>query len=44
MPPNARVIEIPRGRNPFPQSGVSTDGRGVPHYDDIPATLLDMLA
>ncbi|MDT5221734.1 MAG: long-chain acyl-CoA synthetase [Mycobacterium sp.] len=44
MPPNARVIEIPRGRNPFPQSGVSTDGRGVPHYDDLPATLLDMLA
>jgi acyl-CoA synthetase (AMP-forming)/AMP-acid ligase II len=44
MPPNARVIEIPRGRNPFPQSGVSTDVNGVPRYDDLPATLLDVLA
>ena len=44
MPPNARVIEIPRGGNPFPQSGVCTDGNGVPRYDGLPATLLDVLA
>ncbi|MBW0019314.1 MAG: AMP-binding protein [Mycobacterium sp.] len=38
------VIEIPRTRNPFPATGVSRDSNGVPHYDDVPATLLDMLA
>jgi len=44
MPP---VIDVPRGHNPFPASaavGVSRDADGVPHYDDLPATLLDMLA
>ena len=44
MPP---VIEIPRGHNPFPASptvGVSRDADGIPRYDDLPATLLDMLA
>ena len=41
MPP---VIEIPRDHNPFPITGVSRDANGVPHYDDLPATLLDMLA
>ncbi|WP_197505750.1 class I adenylate-forming enzyme family protein [Mycobacterium sp. 852002-53434_SCH5985345] len=41
MPP---VIEIPRDHNPFPTTGVSRDADGVPHYDDLPATLLDMLA
>ena len=41
MPP---VIEIPRDHNPFPITGVSRDANGVPHYDDLPATLLDVLA
>ena len=41
MPP---VIEIPRTHNPFPTTGVSRDADGVPHYDSLPATLLDMLA
>ena len=41
MPP---VIEIPRDHNPFPITGVCRDANGVPHYDDLPATLLDMLA
>lgn len=40
MPP---VIEIPRGHNPFPATGVTRDADGVPRYDDLPATLLDML-
>lgn len=39
-----RVIEIPRGHNPFPTTGVTRDRDGVPHYDELPATLLDMLA
>ena len=38
------VIEIPRDHNPFPATGVSRDANGIPHYDDLPATLLDMLA
>ncbi len=38
------VTEIPRYHNPFPVSGVSRDSNGVPHYEDLPATLLDMLA
>src|ERR1700730_2655878 len=38
------VIEIPRGHNPFPTTGVSRDADGVPRYDRLPATLLDMLA
>jgi len=37
------VIGIPRGHNPFPTTGVSRDADGVPHYDDVPPTLLDML-
>src|ERR1700741_901097 len=37
-------IEIPRGHNPFPMTGVSRDANGIPRYDDLPATLLDMLA
>ncbi|WAC89821.1 class I adenylate-forming enzyme family protein [Mycobacterium sp. Aquia_213] len=41
MPP---VIEVPRDQNPFPATGVSRDSDGVPRYDDLPATLLDMLA
>lgn len=38
------VTEIPRGANPFPTTGVSRDRNGIPHYDNLPATLLDMLA
>jgi acyl-CoA synthetase (AMP-forming)/AMP-acid ligase II len=41
MPP---VIDIPRGHNPFSTTGVSRDRDGIPRYDDVPATLLDMLA
>ncbi|MDT5350952.1 MAG: hypothetical protein QOH91_4239 [Mycobacterium sp.] len=44
MPPIAPVTEISRSNNPFPTTGVSRDANGVPHYDDLPATLLDMLA
>ncbi|BCI89538.1 hypothetical protein NIIDMKKI_47440 [Mycobacterium kansasii] len=38
------VIEIPRNHNPFPRTGIRLDRAGVPHYDEIPSTLLDMLA
>src|ERR1700757_4711930 len=38
------VIEIPRDHNPFPMTGVSRDANGIPRYDDLPATLLEMLA
>ncbi|BCP16566.1 class I adenylate-forming enzyme family protein [Mycobacterium paraintracellulare] len=41
MPP---VIEIARDHNPFPTVGVSRGRDGVPRYDELPATLLDMLA
>ncbi|MFP1151719.1 class I adenylate-forming enzyme family protein [Mycobacterium sherrisii] len=41
MPP---VIEIPRRQNPFSTAGVSRDRDGIPRYDEVPATLLDMLA
>src|SRR6516165_12373086 len=41
MPP---VIEIPRSHNPFPMTGVSRDANGIPRYDELPATLLEMLA
>lgn len=37
------VTQIPRGANPFPTTGVSRDRTGVPRYDRLPATLLDML-
>lgn len=38
------VTAISRRHNPFPMTGVSRDSAGVPHYDDLPATLLDLLA
>ncbi|OBF01599.1 acyl-CoA dehydrogenase [Mycobacterium sp. 852002-10029_SCH5224772] len=38
------MIEISRGRNPFPVTGVSRGRDGIPRYDELPATLLDMLA
>lgn len=41
MPP---VIEIARDYNPFPTAGVSRGRDGIPRYDELPATLLEMLA
>jgi acyl-CoA synthetase (AMP-forming)/AMP-acid ligase II len=41
MPP---VIEISRAHNPFAATGVYRDTNGIPRYNDLPATLLDMLA
>jgi acyl-CoA synthetase (AMP-forming)/AMP-acid ligase II len=41
MPP---VIDIPRGHNPFSTTGVSRGRDGIPRYDDLPPTLIDMLA
>ena len=38
------VTEIPHGHNPFPMAGVSRGSDGIPHYDELPATLPDMLA
>lgn len=38
------VIDIPRGHNPFSMTGVTRDRDGILRYDDLPATLLDMLA
>jgi acyl-CoA synthetase (AMP-forming)/AMP-acid ligase II len=38
------VTEISRSNNPFPSTGVSRDADGIPHYDELPPTLLDMLA
>ncbi|MYX41413.1 AMP-binding protein [Streptomyces sp. SID8499] len=38
------VITIKRSHDhPFPQEAVTRDIGGVPHYADVPATLLDML-
>lgn len=44
MPPIAPVIEISRRDNPFPRTGVSADRHGVPRYDELPASLLEMLS
>ncbi|MBV8789020.1 MAG: AMP-binding protein, partial [Mycobacterium sp.] len=41
MPP---VIDISRSHNPFDSAGVSRGADEIPHYDELPATLLDMLA
>ncbi|OBA82683.1 acyl-CoA dehydrogenase [Mycobacterium sp. 1164966.3] len=38
------MTEISRSGNPFPVTGVSRDADGIPRYDVVPATLLDMLA
>ncbi|TXI60859.1 class I adenylate-forming enzyme family protein [Mycolicibacterium mageritense] len=37
------VVEIPRGSDPFPRTGVVRDDAGVPYYADVPATLGEML-
>jgi acyl-CoA synthetase (AMP-forming)/AMP-acid ligase II len=44
VPEPSAVIEVSRENNPFATAGISRDGNGVPRYDDVPATLLDMLA
>ncbi|BBX97407.1 hypothetical protein MLAC_27010 [Mycobacterium lacus] len=38
------IAEIPRDQDPFPTAGVSPDSNGVPRHQELPATLLDMLA
>ncbi|WP_343601108.1 AMP-binding protein [Mycobacterium sp.] len=38
------VVEISRDHNPFATVGVSRDRNGIAHYDELPATLLEMLA
>lgn len=40
----AHVVEIARHRSPFPATGVIRDRNGVAHYQQLPATLLDVLA
>jgi acyl-CoA synthetase (AMP-forming)/AMP-acid ligase II len=37
------VTEIPRGHNPFPTTGVWRDDSGIPRYQELPTTLLEML-
>ncbi len=37
------VMEVSRDHNPFPLTGVSRDANGIPRYEDLPATLLEML-
>lgn len=44
MTSTSAVVEISRAANPFPTTRVSRDSTGVPHYDELPVTLLDMLA
>lgn len=38
------VVEISRRHNPFSRAGVLRDRNGVPHYEALPASLLDLLA
>jgi hypothetical protein len=40
---NGMIIEIPRTDNPFPRTGISRDENGIPRFDDLPPTLLDVL-
>jgi acyl-CoA synthetase (AMP-forming)/AMP-acid ligase II len=44
MSATSAVTEIPREHNPFPTTGVTRGADGIPRYDGLPATLLDMLA
>ena len=37
------IEPLPRGRNPFDETGVERDGRGIARYVDRPASLADML-
>lgn len=38
------IVEIPRRHNPFPATGVVRYHNGIPHYEGLPATLLELLA
>ncbi|MGB3603635.1 class I adenylate-forming enzyme family protein [Gordonia sp. (in: high G+C Gram-positive bacteria)] len=38
------IVPISREHNPFPIDGVTVDESGVPHFDDLPASLVAMLA
>lgn len=38
-----QIRPVPRDGNPYPQHGISLDAHGVRHYDNLPASLLDML-
>ena len=40
---NGMIVEIPRTDNPFPRTGISRDEKGIPRFDDLPRTLLDVL-
>ena len=40
---NRMIVEIPRTDNPFPRTGISRDENGIPCFDDLPPTLLDVL-
>lgn len=38
------IVGIPRRHNPFPVTGVVRDHNGIPHYEGLQATLLELLA
>ncbi|WP_163760884.1 class I adenylate-forming enzyme family protein [Mycobacterium botniense] len=38
------VTGIPRSHNPFAATGVARDVHGIPHYQQLPATLVEMLS
>ncbi|WP_066167968.1 class I adenylate-forming enzyme family protein [Gordonia hydrophobica] len=38
------VVPVGRESNPFPQNGVTVDAAGAPHFDDLPSSLIAMLA
>ena len=40
---NGTIVEIPRTDNPFPRTGITRDDNGIPRFDDLPPTLLDVL-
>jgi len=40
---NRMIVEVPRTDNPFPRTGISRDENGIPCFDDLPPTLLDVL-
>ena len=37
------IIEITREHNPFPRDGIRTGEDGIPRYQDLPGSLLEML-
>ena len=40
---NPMIVQISRTDNPFPRTGISRDEYGVPHFNNLPPTLLDAL-